>query len=532
MIFTMVNKPTLYLTLLFLMLLQFQATQAQHQLAVTKSPNILFVIADDQSFPYANAYGKCGIETPAFDKVANNGILFMNAFVAAPQCSPSRAAILTGRNIWQLEEAGTHDSYFPKKFPVFTDALENAGYQIGYTGKAWDPGNFEDAGWPRNPVGPEYNTRKLENPPTKGINKTDYAANFADFLAEKPKAKPFFFWFGAHEPHRVYEAGSGKKAGLNPNNIIVPPFLPDNDLVRNDLIDYALEIQWFDKQLGNIMKQLDDAGELKNTIIIITADNGMAFPYAKANMQEYGIHVPLAICGPTIKGKNRKVTDLVSLIDLSPTILEWAGLPHLKGTTGKSLLPIMQSNKSGNIDASRQYILAGRERHTHARPDNLGYPSRAIRTAEYLYIKNFKPNRWPLGDPPSMNPIAFKGDKDMKPIVEGYEDIDASPTKTFIINNQYDWKKLFQLGFAKREADQLYNIKEDPYCMIDLANSTKHQIVLKKLQQQLEKELIAQGDPRALGNGAIFDTYPRFGLMRPFDGFKERGQYNKTPIND
>jgi uncharacterized sulfatase len=131
-----------------------------------------------------------------------------------------------------------------------------------------------------------------------------------------------------------------------------------------------------------------------------------------------------------------------------------------------------------------------------------------------------------------MNPIAFKGDKDMKPIVEGYEDIDASPTKTFIINNQYDWKKLFQLGFAKREADQLYNIKEDPYCMIDLANSTKHQIVLKKLQLQLEKELIAQGDPRALGNGAIFDTYPRFGLMRPFDGFKERGQYNKTPINE
>ena len=517
---------------IFSMLLFNQDLDAQHQHSVAKLPNILFVIADDQSFPYSSAYGKCGIETPAFDKVADNGILFMNAFVAAPQCSPSRAAILTGRNIWQLEEAGTHDSYFPKKFPVFTDALENAGYQIGYTGKAWDPGNFKDAGWLRNPVGPEYNTRILENPPTKGINKTDYAANFADFLTEKPKAKPFFFWFGAHEPHRIYEAGSGKKAGLNPNNIIVPPFLPDNELVRNDLIDYALEIQWFDKQLGNIIQQLENVGELNNTIIVITADNGMAFPYAKANMQEYGIHVPLAICGPKVTGKQRKVTDLVSLIDLSPTILDWVGLPHLKGTTGKSLLPILNSNASGNIDASRQYILAGRERHTHARPNNLGYPSRAIRTAEYLYIKNFKPDRWPLGDPAQVNTTPILKNKDLKPIEEGYEDIDASPTKTFIINNQYDLKKLFQLGYAKREADQLYNIKEDPYCMNDLASSTKHQTILKKLQQQLEKELIAQGDPRVHGNGAIFDSYPRFGLMRPFDGFKERGQYNKNPINE
>jgi uncharacterized sulfatase len=528
----MIKKYNSSLLFIFSMLLFNQDLDAQNQHSVAKLPNILFVIADDQSFPYSSAYGKCGIETPAFDKVANNGILFMNAFVAAPQCSPSRAAILTGRNIWQLEEAGTHDSYFPKKFPVFTDALENAGYQIGYTGKAWDPGNFKDAGWLRNPVGPEYNTRILENPPTKGINKTDYAANFADFLSEKPKAKPFFFWFGAHEPHRIYEAGSGKKAGLNPNNIIVPPFLPDNELVRNDLIDYALEIQWFDKQLGNIIQQLENVGELNNTIIIITADNGMAFPYAKANMQEYGIHVPLAICGPKVTGKQRKVTDLVSLIDLSPTILDWVGLPNLKGTTGKSLLPILNSNASGNIDASRQYILAGRERHTHARPNNLGYPSRAIRTAEYLYIKNFKPDRWPLGDPAQVNTTPIIKNKDLKPIEEGYEDIDASPTKTFIINNQYDLKKLFQLGYAKREADQLYNIKEDPYCMNDLASSTKHQTILKKLQQLLEKELIAQGDPRVLGNGAIFDSYPRFGLMRPFDGFKERGQYNKNPINE
>ncbi len=112
------------------------------------------------------------------------------AFVAAPQCSPSRAAILTGRQIWQLEEAGTHASLFPNKFPVFTDALGQAGYFIGFTGKPWAPGNYEAGGWKRNPVGPEYNKRQLSKQPTTGISKTDYVANFKDFLADKPGDEP------------------------------------------------------------------------------------------------------------------------------------------------------------------------------------------------------------------------------------------------------------------------------------------------------------------------------------------------------
>jgi N-sulfoglucosamine sulfohydrolase len=508
------------------MLMQLHVLNAQDKKKMKHGPNILFAIADDQSFPHASAYGQLTFHTPVFDSVAANGILFNNAFVAAPQCSPSRAAILTGRQIWQLEEAGTHASLFPKKFPVFTDVLENAGYFIGYTGKPWDPGNYKDAGWSRNPVGPEYNQKQFAKTPTNGISKIDYAANFSVFLSEKPKDKPFFFWYGGHEPHRNYEDGSGKAAGLTTDQLVVPPFLPNNELVKSDMLDYALEIEWFDKQLGRILQELTAAGELENTIIVVTADNGMPFPYAKANLQDYGIHVPLAICGPLVSGKQRKVDDMVSLIDLAPTFLDMAGVKHFSGITGKTLLSIINSKKSGTIDPERKYILTGRERHSHARPDNVGYPARAIRTKDYLYIENFETDRWPLGDPAPANQISIAGNKGMKPILEGYEDIDDSPTKSYMVKNQQVLPELFRLGFEKRPASELYDIKNDPYCLHDLSAKENMQKVLQRLKNELEKNLTMQKDPRVMGNGDVFDSYPRFGLMRPFDGFKERGKYN------
>ncbi|MFM1962985.1 MAG: hypothetical protein RLZZ172_1830 [Bacteroidota bacterium] len=497
---------------------------------INRPPNILFAIADDQSFAHVSALGQDIFITPYFDEVAKRGIMFTNAFVAAPQCSPSRAAMLTGRNIWQLEEAGTHSSYFPKKFPVFTDALETAGYFLGFTGKAWDPGNFENAGWVRNPVGPEYNKRKFGKVPTKGIVSTDYAANFNDFLNDKPADKPFFFWYGSKEPHRVYEAGSGAKAGLKATDSTVPRFLPNNDLVKNDMLDYALEIGWFDKQLGEMIKMLEARGELDNTIIIVTADNGMAFPYAKANLQDYGTHIPLAICGPSINGASRKVTDLVGMIDLAPTIMDLAGVKHFDGITGKSLLPILQSKASGLVDPSRSYVLTGRERHTHARADNLGYPARAIRTQQYLYIRNYTPNRWPAGDPAPTKQIAADGKSNEKNM-EGYEDIDASPTKTHMINERQSFPGLFALGFEKRNVEQLYDIIKDPYCLNDLSKDKKLSKVKSSLKKLLETKLKEQHDPRAEGKGEVFEGYPRFGAMKSFDGFKERGKYNPAFTN-
>ena len=291
------------------------------------------------------------------------------------------------------------------------------------------------------------------------------------------------------------------------------------------MLDYALEIGWFDKQLGEMLKILEARGELENTIIIVTADNGMAFPYAKANLQEYGTHVPFAICGPTIQGGNRKVNDLVSMIDIAPTILDLAHVAHFAGISGKTLKPILTTKKSGLVDDSRNFVLTGRERHTHARPDNVGYPARAIRTQQYLYIKNYAPDRWPAGDPAPDVPRTSSA-KSGEKAIEGYEDIDSSPTKLYMMKNQQSFPNLFNLGFAKRGEEQLFDIQKDPFCLNDLAADKSLGKVRLKLKKLLEDQLLKQADPRSLGKGDVFEGYPRFGLMKDFDGFKQRGKYN------
>lgn len=290
-----------------------------------KRPNILLVISDDQSYPHASAYGYKAIQTPAFDRVAEEGVLFTQAFAASPGCSPSRAAMLTGLNCWQLAEAGTHASSFPAAYTVFPDLLEQAGYHVGYTGKGWGPGDYEVAGRMRNPAGPAFMGHILEAP--EGISKVDYVANFEDFLASRADEQPFFFWLGSYEPHRPYQQGIGKANGMQTEAVEVPSFLPDVEEVRNDLLDYGYEIQWFDSQLGKALRLLEEKGELEHTLIVVTSDNGMPFPRAKANVYEYGIHVPLAIRWGKQVQAGRQVDDLVSLMDLFATFLEVADAP-------------------------------------------------------------------------------------------------------------------------------------------------------------------------------------------------------------
>ncbi len=484
--------------------------------AKSDKPNVLFVISDDQSWPYASAYGTDWVKTPCFDRVAKKGILFNNAFVTSPGSSPSRASILTGRYPWQLEEAGTHASSFPAKYKVFTQVLEENGYLTGFTGKPWGPGDWKISGWKQNPVGKEYNEKKLQ-PPYTGISKVDYSGNFELFLLQRKTGQPFFFWFGAQEPHRNFEEGSGKKELKDETIPKVPGYLPDISIVKNDLLDYAVEIEWFDKQLQKIIGRLEEMGELDNTLIIITGDNGMPFPRAKANCYDAGIHVPLAICWGSKIQAGQTVDDLLSMVDLAPTILEAAGL-KFDGSipmTGVSMLKSLTSDRFMKSQ-NQQEIFAGRERHSSARYENRGYPQRIIRTVKFLYIKNYHPEYWPSGDPQ-----VFKTDGTPGEMHQAYLDIDDSPTHRYFKDTNTKnpgFLELFLATTAKRPGEELYDIINDPDCMVNLANKPEFEKDRKQLAARLSDRLKETGDPRETGsNPEIWETYPRMvGEIRKF----------------
>jgi len=487
-----------------------------------KRPNVLIAISDDQSYPHTSAYGYAAISTPSFDRVARAGALFHNAFAPAPGCSPMRAAFLTGRNIWQIENAGTHASSFPKKYEVFQDRLEQSGYFVGFTGKGWGPGNWEASGRPRNPAGTMFSEIKAKTPP--GIRNIDYAANFAHFLSKRPKDQPFSFWYGASEPHRVFEKGIGRKHGLDPAKVVVPPFLPDTPEIRDDLLDYCFEIEWFDQHLGRMLDLLEEAGELENTIVIVTSDNGMSFPAAKANAYEYGIHLPLAIAWPERFGGEQSIADLVNLIDVTATIYEATGVepPQKFPPAGRSLLTRLTT---GADPQPRTAVYSGRERHSSSRYHSLGYPQRCVRTADYLYIRNFRPERWPAGTPQKYNSVTYGPDgnilaSELGPSHGGYHDIDACPTLDFLIahRDEPEIAPYFQHAVSRRPAEELFDIRADPGCMKNLAEDANYADTKKQLAEQLENYLRATEDARVTSadGGDIWETYPRYSKLRWF----------------
>jgi len=459
-----------------------------------KTPNILLVLADDQSWLHTSITGNKVIKTPAFDRVAEEGVLFTNAFAACPSCTPSRTAILSGQEIWRTEEAGLLMGTIPEDLKLFTHILDDKGYFVGYTGKGWAPGKWDYLGLEKEPLINEYNSR-LEKEIAYGIDKRNYTANFKDFLKDRPENSPFFFWFGATEPHREYQFGVGEKeANINIAEIEVPEFWPDNEIIRQDIADYYYEIMWYDSHLAGMIYELEQAGELENTIVIVTSDNGMPFPRAKVNLYDWGTHMPLAIrWGEKVKS-GRTVDDLVSLTDLAPTILEAVGLEIPSEMTGKSLIPILTSEKEGVVEPARDRIFTALERHTYCRPEGATYPARAIRTHEYLYIRNFEPDRWPTGGPDFISSNKTN-----------HGDVDACPTKAFIIKNQGKMPEFYDLNFGKRPAEELYEIHKDPGQINNLALNPDFFEIKNDLAKNLVEYLKETNDPRIEGKDSWKD---------------------------
>lgn len=451
----------------------------------TQSPNILFLLADDWGWPNAGGYGDTVINVPTFDSLAQAGMLFTNAFCASPSCSPSRAAMLTGQYPHRLEAGSQLWGTLPKKFATYTSLLRKAGYFVGSFHKGYAPANIHAGGYQYNPAG-----KKQES--------------FAAFLEKLKPGQPFCFWYGSHDPHRGYKKGSGKQSGMNPEKVQVPAWLPDTSVVRNDLLDYYYEVQRFDRHCREVLSLLKKKGLLKNTIVVISGDNGKPFPRAKANLYDGGTHIPLAIAWPGKIKAGSVCEKFVNLADLAPTFLECAGLPVPNEMTGQSLLPVLLGQPG---QKKRDKVFLEIERHAYARKGNVGYPMRAIRTKDFLYIRNFEPERWPAGDPEFVYSVGPFGN------------CDPSPSKDFILSHRSLYvdhnealPTYFQLAFGKRPKEELYDLKKDPKQLHNVADEEKYHMILLAFRQQLQNWMWKTDDPRAFDSHTnIFNQYPYYG---------------------
>jgi N-sulfoglucosamine sulfohydrolase len=503
-------------------------------------PNIVFAFADDWG-RYASAYARFEakdslnalISTPNFDRVAREGILFRNAFVPAPTCTPCRSAILSGRYFWQTGMGAIlQGAVWDESIPTYPLLLEQEGYHIGYTYKVWSPGLAVNAPYGAErtryePAGNNYRSFSqfvTKMAPENGIEGSkqmlldETRQNFDAFLEARPEGKPFCYWWGPTNTHRTWERGSGKALwGLEPDDLKgrLPDFLPDVHDIREDVCDYLGECLAVDAGLGVLIDRLEALGELDNTLLVVSGDHGIpGFPRAKCNLYNIGCEVALAARWPGHIQEGRVVEDFVNLMDLAPTFLEAAGVGVPDCMSARSLIPVLECDRNGQIEEDRTYVVTGRERHVAAaREQYLPYPQRAIRTRDFLYIHNFAPDRWPMGDPKGLDdPHAETPSFEelSSHTYTAFADMDASPTKAWMIHHRMEEevRAPFQLGFGKRPKEELYDLRVDRHYMNNVANDLAYRDIQEELAATLMQVLRENNDPRVVEAPCRFEHKP------------------------
>jgi N-sulfoglucosamine sulfohydrolase len=489
-------------------------------------PNILFAFADDMG-RHNSIYNEIEggdpfysiIQTPNFDRIAREGALFMNAHVTAPQCTPCRSSILSGQYFWRTGRGAIlQGAVWDESIPSYPLILKESGYHIGRSYKVWSPGTPADAPY-GGPVDNAYQERgkKFNNfslvvlkgdPGKEEIEERkqnlfdEVLGNFEDFLSDRKEGEPFCYWWGPMTTHRDWQQGSGKRIwNLDPDSLIgkMPDYFPDVPEIREDITDYLGECLAFDYGLGLLIQKLEEIGELDNTIIVVSGDHGFAFPRAKCNLYNVGTTVSLAMRYPAMIDSGRIIEDLVNLMDLAPTFLEIGELNIPDVMTSKSLIPILEAHGSGIIDSSRNYVVTGKERQlASARPGNLPYPQRAIIKlmddgVQYKYIRNFCPERWPMGI-----------------LEKGFPEGGPGPTKTWYVDNYCNeaYKYYMDLAVAKRPYEELYNLGIDPFELKNLAKDSTYLQLKNYLSSELDSVLIKTNDPRMVEGISVFDRLP------------------------
>jgi N-sulfoglucosamine sulfohydrolase len=520
--------------------------------------NILFVFADDMG-RYASCYAKIDgkpsindvITTPNFDRIAAEGVAFRHAFVNAPSCTPCRSSLLSGRYFFNTGRGAIlRGAVWDPAIPTFPLLLRDAGYHIGKSYKVWSPGTPADAPF----GGQKYAYEKSGNQPNnfsehatervaQGATVAEARAailaqvrgNFDAFLADRKSGQPWHYFFGVTNTHRTWVKGSGQKLwGIDPERLKgrLPGFLPDVPEVREDVADYLGECQAVDAYLGVLRERLEAAGELERTLIVVSGDHGMpGVPYGKCNLYDHGTAVSLLMRVPG-GSPGRVVDDFVCLPDLAPTFMEIGGVTPPAGLYGRSLVGLLRDSRSGQIDPSRNWVITGRERHVEdARDGFRPYPMRALRTRDFVYIRNFAPDRWPMG---TAKRALDAGVSDQTLEMEtrvGFADMDSSPTKAWLIRHRQepDGKKFFQLAFGLRPAEELYDLRRDPDQLHNVAADPAYTATKTKLAEQLLSTLTAAQDPRVSGDGQTFERAPFTDPVEPEGAGKGKAKKKQAP---
>lgn len=506
--------------------------------------NIVFAFADDLG-RYASIYADPDrpspndlIRTPFIDALANDGVLFEHAFVSVPSCTPSRAAFLTGRHFFRN---GSHSQlHHPWHAEAVSGVvpedpwvelrgmglmLQDAGYHIGWSYKMH---LSEDrmGGKKRNYISSGTAFNRFSQRVHRAKNRTaekeklfnEVRGNFNAFMNDRDDEQPFFYWFNPTNTHRDWVQGSGKDLwGINPDDLQgrLPKFLPDNEIIREDFADYLGEAMAFDAAVGVLVERLKAQGQWENTLFVVSGDHGApGFPRGKCNLYDFGTQVPLVIRLPQrLRAETgatlvQRIDIPVSLVDLAPTILDVVDVPATQPMDGETLLPAMTAVPADVPKRLRGWVLMGRENHVdEARPGGLPYPIRAIRNEQFLFIKNLAPERWPVAKPPlSASLVESSKQKGNRRRM----DLDFGPTREFFAINEgsQDIRQAWDLGFAKRPAEELYDVRSDPDQMHNLIDRDSYQAIAQRLRSQLMRELVGGGDPRVTGDATAFDRPP------------------------
>lgn len=453
--------------------------------AKSDKPNLIIFITDDESWLERAPYGWSNLNLPNFDRVAKEGVMFTRGYSSAPSCAPARASLLTGRNFWELEQGAYIQAFLPSKIKRLPKLLEEGGYHTGYTGKGWGPGMpAPDLPDEKNPAGKVYQSKKRKT--LKGMSDIDYPENFKHFLEENKDGKPFMFWVGSIEPHSPYPPDAverlEKEKGITLDKVNMPPFIPKEQFEKEQKIRASVwyELHRADEDLGRILKILEERGELENTIILVTGDNGTQISFSKATPYDWGVHVPFLMMWPSKVAGGRVVDDFVNFRDIAPTFLDAAKLPIPAEMSGRTLLPILTSGKSGRVEADRSFIVTGLEWHGELPPYNSA--ARAIRDENFEYIINYA-KRPANRVPPHCIELQSNASKD------GWE--------------------------------ELYDVKNDPWTQKNLAADPKYAEVKEKMKAKLREYQLKTQDPRATGKMEIFDATRKIVEGRKASGYSK-----------